>query len=483
MSRPEVRIDAETVTALLARHVDPALVCVRVARSAVGNGQETWLIDAEAPGGGERRFVLRRSAERGVLDDTDREHEFRTLQAVHGAGLPTPRVHWLETAPSALGRAFFVMDRLPGRPPAPSNPQDSAAVARDLGRRLAELHAADLPVPGAIDVRSATAQRDRAVAGTLSGHAARAGAHPRRPARLAGGQPAAGRRAGAAAVGRRGPAQRPRRRHHHLRDARLGTEPRRPPDGGSGRRGVGLPRVAIRRTRSSPDTRTGPGPESTGRWCGYFAVLGCVSRTVMQLAGVAAFVDGGTTALNYAGLGLTLAVTNLRRAAGYAGWPVPEAAGPRAVTAAEPDELRLRPDPAETLAGICRFLVEDVLPATESAHARRGLKTAVGLLRATSRRITDDPPLAAELDARTELMFDRLERAGVSPAGGPRSAAALEASAELLESRSEQPAQLAAVRTDLRRTLLEQLLVRAEPLAALRALYGRDVDAGPPLSD
>jgi len=78
------------------------------------------------------------------------------LRAVEGHGLPTPRAHWFEGEPSSLGRPFFVMDRLSGRPPAPKTADEAAAIARDLGRRVAQLHAAAIITPGGPDVRATT---------------------------------------------------------------------------------------------------------------------------------------------------------------------------------------------------------------------------------------------------------------------------------------------------------------------------------------
>jgi hypothetical protein len=206
----------------------------------------------------------------------------------------------------------------------------------------------------------------------------------------------------------------------------------------------------------------------------YFAVLGCVSRSVMQLAGVSAFVHGETSALNLAGLGLALPVANLLRAAQYAGWPsVP---GPAPAPEPGDDELRLRPDVAETLGGIARFLHDDVLPATDSAYLRRGLKTAVALLGVSVRRGREDPVRSDELRAHLDAVFDRLASAGVAEPGEAHDAAALERIAARVES---DPA-CAGVRPDVRRALVTDLRTRAASLEAVVHLYGADVRPGEP---
>lgn len=460
------------VTNLLAEHLDPGLRCETVVRGAVGNGQETWLIDAIDSAGSTRQYVLRRSAIAGVLDDTDRAHEFATLRALEGRGLPTPRAHWLETEPSSLQRPFFVMDRLPGRPPAPKSADEAAAIARDLGRRIAQLHVAALPAPEGEDVRTTTLReitrwKDRYLS-------RRVAPVPMISALLA------------------------------------WLEANLPPDGvaplllwgDAGPHNILVEDGQISALLDWELSHTGHPIEDLGAavWAclgrypqddviagyeevidqpvdrdllAYFAVLGCVSRSIMQLAGVDSFVRGETNALNLAGLGLTLPTANLRRAAVYAGWPeVSDEAMPP-----EPDEdaMRLRPDVTETLEGIARFLADDVLPDTGPAHLQRGLKTAVGLLRAAAQRDREEPFRRGELRARADALFDRLEAAGVVSAGGPRDVDALEAAAVLVES----DARHLESRGDVRRTLLADLVVRASSVAGLTRLYGRDVQPGP----
>src|SRR4051794_1582483 len=135
------------VTELLRARLDPALECAGLERGPLGNAQETWFVRAVGADGGERRLVLRRSAAAGALEHTHPALEFRLLGGLAGGGFPVPRVHWLETEPSALGRPYFVMDRLPGAPPGRLGAAEARAVARQLGAWLARLHAL---APGAL---------------------------------------------------------------------------------------------------------------------------------------------------------------------------------------------------------------------------------------------------------------------------------------------------------------------------------------------
>jgi aminoglycoside phosphotransferase (APT) family kinase protein len=464
-------IDTSVITRLLQKNLDPGLRCESVVRAAVGNGQETWLIDAVDAAGQPRAFVLRRSAIAGVLDDTDRESEFATLRAVEGRGVPTPRVHWIETAPSSLGRPFFVMDRLPGRPPTPKTPEVAASIARDLGRNVARLHAAGIPVSGE-DVRVTTSReitrwkdryRERRVVAVPMIGALLAWLEANLPA------------ADVAPLllwGDAGP-------HNILvEDERISalldwelSHVGHPIEDLGAAVWACLGRYPQDEVIAGYEEVTG---QSVDRdLIAYFAVLGCVSRTIMQLAGVDSFVRAETNALNLAGLGLTLPTANLRRAAVYADWPTVEVAPE--IELAEPDELRMRPDLTETLEGVARFLTEDVLPGTDSAHLQRGLKTAVGLLHATAQRGREEPAQRIELEQRIDALFDRLEAAGVHEPGRPRDVNALEAAAIRVES---DPA-FVEVRADVRRTLLSDLLVRASSVQGVTRLYGRDVQAGP----
>jgi aminoglycoside phosphotransferase (APT) family kinase protein len=470
------RIDAAAITALLAEHINPSLRCEKVVRAAVGNGQETWLIDAVDGAGTTRQLVLRRSASAGVLDDTDRQHEFATLQAVHGRGLPTPMAYWLETEPSSLHRPFFVMDRLPGRQAMPRTPEEAAAIAHDLGRRIAQLHEAIGPVDDG-DVAATTRREiERWKSRYLS---RRVAAVPMVGALLAWleANVPVGDAKPLLLWGDAGP-------HNILVD---GTQITAMLDWELSHTGHPMEDLGAAvwacLGRYPQDEVIAGYEEITGQAVArdevaYFAVLGCVSRSIMQFAGVDSFIRGETTALNLAGLGLTLPTANLRRAAAYAGWPAIADGALTGPVTGPPDELRIRPDLTETLDGVARFLREDVLPTVESAHLQRGLKTAAALLATSAQRGREEPARTAELGTRIEALFERLEAAGVIEAGSGRDAVAL----ELLAARVETDPLLADHRADVRGTLLADLTVRAASLDAITNLYGRDVEAGPGFS-
>ena len=124
------------VTELLRARLDPTLECATLERGPLGNAQETWFVEAVDAAGRERELVLRRSAPAGTLEHTDRALEFGVLEALARHGFPVPPVHWLETDPSALGRPYFVMDRLPGAPPGRLGDAGARSLARQLMGKL-----------------------------------------------------------------------------------------------------------------------------------------------------------------------------------------------------------------------------------------------------------------------------------------------------------------------------------------------------------
>ena len=52
-----------------------------------------------------------------VFPEYHLDHQFTLLTALADAGIPVPRVHWLETDTAHIGSPFFMMDRVPGRVP------------------------------------------------------------------------------------------------------------------------------------------------------------------------------------------------------------------------------------------------------------------------------------------------------------------------------------------------------------------------------
>src|SRR3972149_10084070 len=76
-----------------------------------GASRETWAFDALWQEGGKQTshgFILRRDPDASLLE-TERDLEFRVMEAVWSQGVPVPRMYWLEADASWLDRPFFVM--------------------------------------------------------------------------------------------------------------------------------------------------------------------------------------------------------------------------------------------------------------------------------------------------------------------------------------------------------------------------------------
>jgi len=81
-----------------------------------GASRETWSFDAHWRENGResaRGFVMRRDPDASLLV-TDRDVEFRVMDAVAAHGVPAPKMYWLERDGSLLDRPFFVMERIDG---------------------------------------------------------------------------------------------------------------------------------------------------------------------------------------------------------------------------------------------------------------------------------------------------------------------------------------------------------------------------------
>jgi aminoglycoside phosphotransferase (APT) family kinase protein len=93
-------------------------------------------------------LIIRRDPDASVLE-TDRDVEFRVVQAVYGH-VPVPRTYWLETDGTHLDRPFFVMGRIDGCETNPSrvlmDPRffgSRERIAREFTAALAAIHKLD----------------------------------------------------------------------------------------------------------------------------------------------------------------------------------------------------------------------------------------------------------------------------------------------------------------------------------------------------
>lgn len=111
--------------------------------------QENWALDLEIEGGhraGRHALVLRTDAPSRVAASLGRAAEYALITLARTAGVTAPEPYWLCTDPSVIGRAFYLMQRVPGvaaghrivKDLTLGGPRD--ALARRLAVELAKIH-------------------------------------------------------------------------------------------------------------------------------------------------------------------------------------------------------------------------------------------------------------------------------------------------------------------------------------------------------
>jgi aminoglycoside phosphotransferase (APT) family kinase protein len=143
---------AEGLRAWLGERVgDPRLAVTGLRRHTEGFSWETYTLEASwrDPATGARRregLAVRAEPADGLLAPYDIEGQYRLHEALLRSAVPMPGLRWLELDPGALGRPFYVMDRVEGNVPVQWRPDDPAifpdadAVHR-FGRAFVDVHA------------------------------------------------------------------------------------------------------------------------------------------------------------------------------------------------------------------------------------------------------------------------------------------------------------------------------------------------------
>jgi aminoglycoside phosphotransferase (APT) family kinase protein len=143
---------ASRLTAFLSEAAGAPAEVTALTPIAGGASLETWTVDATV-GGEPYALVLRMDLASNMNPNAlTRAQEFALLQAAHASGVLAPRPRWLSADGAALGRPFFLMDRVQGESIGPRvvrRPELAAARAllpAQMADQLARIHAID-PVP------------------------------------------------------------------------------------------------------------------------------------------------------------------------------------------------------------------------------------------------------------------------------------------------------------------------------------------------
>jgi aminoglycoside phosphotransferase (APT) family kinase protein len=148
------RFDEARLAAYLREHIEGFGGALSVEQFKGGQSNPTYRLSA-----GTKRYVMRAKpgpAAKLLPSAHAVDREYRVMKALHGAGIPVPRMYALCDDEGVIGRAFFVMEwvdgrvlwdqALPGMAPA-----DRAAIYNEMNRVIAALHSVDYK---AVDLES-----------------------------------------------------------------------------------------------------------------------------------------------------------------------------------------------------------------------------------------------------------------------------------------------------------------------------------------
>ncbi len=113
---------------------------------AISGGQSNPTYRVSAPSG---RYVLRRKPPGKLLPSAHAvDREYRVMRALHGSGVPVPRMLALCADEGVIGTMFYIMEHVEGRvfydPRLPGQtPAERAAMFDDMNRVIAALHRVD----------------------------------------------------------------------------------------------------------------------------------------------------------------------------------------------------------------------------------------------------------------------------------------------------------------------------------------------------
>jgi aminoglycoside phosphotransferase (APT) family kinase protein len=112
---------------------------LRVRRLRGGLGAYTHVLTLEAPDGSRENVVLRRHFVRESFHPERAEREFRTLQLVNDAGIPSPKPLHIDVTGEYFGAPALLLSYLPGR--SLYEPRDEGSWTEQLARVMLSIHA------------------------------------------------------------------------------------------------------------------------------------------------------------------------------------------------------------------------------------------------------------------------------------------------------------------------------------------------------
>ena len=148
---PQHSVDTAALQAYLAEHLEGFAGPMQIEQFKGGQSNPTFKLITP-----ERAYVMRTKpgpAARLLASAHAIEREFRVMRALQGSEVPVPRMHLLCEDETVLGRAFYIMEFMPGRVlweqslPAFDN-TGRAAIYDEMNRVIAALHRVDVNAAG-----------------------------------------------------------------------------------------------------------------------------------------------------------------------------------------------------------------------------------------------------------------------------------------------------------------------------------------------
>ena len=150
---PAQRFDEARLRVYLESNIDGFGRDMVVQQIKGGASNPTFKLTAQGPDG-PLRYVLRKKPPGQLLASAHQvDREYRVMKALHGTGVPVPRMRHLCNDPEIIGTGFYVMDFLDGRIfrdatlPGVSK-SDRTAIYDELNATLAKLHKVDYEAVG-----------------------------------------------------------------------------------------------------------------------------------------------------------------------------------------------------------------------------------------------------------------------------------------------------------------------------------------------
>tara|TARA_Y100001934_G_scaffold254595_1_gene320656 strand:+ start:3532 stop:4593 length:1062 start_codon:yes stop_codon:yes gene_type:complete len=137
------RIDEAALSRYLDKHLDGFTGNLTLQQFSGGSSNPTYLVES-----GSNRWVMRKRPPGNLLPSAHQvDREYRVMDALHGAGVPVPKMHLFCDDPDVIGREFYIMEMIDGRVTRSElpgfTPAERTAFYDDFARVLAALHSVD----------------------------------------------------------------------------------------------------------------------------------------------------------------------------------------------------------------------------------------------------------------------------------------------------------------------------------------------------